>query len=471
MKIEQPTPSQAVADPATVSGKGEVSQVSQSQPEDFPIFSLPEPVLSLVAEAASALGVDWAMVAGPCLAALAGCIGNRRRIIVKPGWCEPSVLWIVTVIRSGGKKTPAHDLVLQYLHEREAAKVENEKASREEHEEQMREWQSSSRDDRGDPPEKPEPVERLIVSDVTTEALLAVHERSPLGLLLYRDELGGWFHGFNQYKPGGKGSDAQTWTEMHQGKPALVDRKGSATLSVPRAAVSIVGGIQPELLRKELCGDHLFDGIASRILFVVPHETPKEWTDTTVSETTLHSWTNLLDQLLALKPNDDGTPVDLPMTDEAKIIFTEHYNEHGQHEYVEDGPLQAAMSKLEATTARLALVFQLVSDPQSITVGVDAMRAGIEISGWFEGQARRVYQGFRETEQERDRREVCDWIRKRGGKTTTRKLANGGPGRFRKRAREVLDDLVTAGLAKRIPRSGRGSDEYALCDGEDGAVQ
>jgi uncharacterized protein DUF3987 len=470
MKIE-PATSQAVADPATEADDGEVSQVSQSQPEEFPIFWLPEPVLSLVLEAAPALGVDWAMVAGPCLVALAGCIGNRRRIILKDGWCEACVLWIAIVIRSGGKKTPTLGLVLQYLQEREAAEVEEEKARQQEYDKVMQEWKFSPKDDRGDPPEKPEPFERLIVSDITTEALLAVHERSPLGLLVCRDELGGWFQGFNQYKAGGKGSDSQTWTEMHQGSPALVDRKGSATLSVPRAAVSIVGGIQPELLRKEICGDHLYDGIASRLLFVVPNETPDEWTEDTVSEATGSAWNALLDQLLALRPNNDGTPFDLPLTDEAKAAWVEYYKDHGQRAHEEDGPMRAAMSKLKATTARLALVIQLSSDPQSLAVGVDAMKAGIEISKWFEGQARRVYEGFKETEQEKDRRELCDWIRKHGGKTTIRQLANGGPYRFRKRAKEALADLESAGLVKRIPRAGRGSEEYMLCAGDGGEVQ
>ena len=95
------------------------------------------------------------------------------------------------------------------------------------------------------------------------------------------------------------------------------------------------------------------------------------------------------------------------------------------------------------------------------------MKAGIAISGdWFEGQARRVYQGFKETEQERDCREVCEWIREHGCKTTPRQLANGGPKRLRNRAHEVLADLEAAGLAKRIPQSGNRGDEYVLCDSD-----
>jgi len=146
------------------------------------------------------------------------------------------------------------------------------------------------------------------------------------------------------------------------------------------------------------------------------------------------------------------------MTEQAKRLFEEYYNEHGQREAAKDGPLRSAMSKLEAATARLALIIQLATDPQSEVVGVEAMKAGIVISNWFEGQARRVYRLFVESAEERDRREACEWIRERGGKTTRHEFANRGPSRMRKKAGAILDGLVAAGLAK---LSGR---EYVLCE-------
>lgn len=464
--------SQTVAGPATKAAGGEVSQLSQSQPDAFPVEVLPWTVCCLVYEAAEALGVDPALVAGPCLATLAGCIGNRRRIVLKGSWSEACVLWIAIVMPSGSRKTPANSLVLEHLQEREAREIEEEKERLAEYEKQIQKW-NDTKNKRGEPPEKPETATRLLVSDTTVEALLSVHARAPLGLLLHRDELAGWLRSFNQYK-GGKGSDAQTWTEMHQGNPCLIDRKTSGTLSVPRAAVSIVGGVQPKLLRNALCGEHLYDGVASRVLFIATPERPKQWNEETVSAETREKWASLLDKLLALQPNKDGTPIDLPMSDEAKAIWISYYDEHAQREAEEDGPIRAAMSKLEATTARMALVIQLADDPQSVEVGVEAINAGITLSDWFEGQARRVYQGFEETEQERDRREVCAWIAKhQGGETTQRDLARYGPGRLRSRAGEVLADLVAAGLARCSPQAGKRADKYVLCDCDtcDGGAQ
>ena len=50
--------------------------------------------------------------------------------------------------------------------------------------------------------------------------------------------------------------------------------------------------------------------------------------------------------------------------------------------------------------------------------------------------------------------------RERGGKTNRHTLGHDGPNRFRKRAGEMLEDLVKGELAKRQGR------EYVLCDGE-----
>ena len=91
-----------------------------------------------------------------------------------------------------------------------------------------------------------------------------------------------------------------------------------------------------------------------------------------------------------------------------------------------------------------------------------AMRNAIAISEWFERQAFLVYQQMEGDEEERDRRDLCDWIAKRDGETTKRQVARHGPNRFRPRAKEALDDLVAAGLVERKPREGSRSDRFVL---------
>ena len=77
-----------------------------------------------------------------------------------------------------------------------------------------------------------------------------------------RDELAGWLGGIAEYK-GGKGSDLGHWLACWSAVPLTVDRKTGAVkmLHVPRAAVSIVGGIQPGVLRAAIGREHLQDGL------------------------------------------------------------------------------------------------------------------------------------------------------------------------------------------------------------------
>ena len=62
---------------------------------------------------------------------------------------------------------------------------------------------------------------------------------------------------------------------MFGARDLLVDRKseGQKPIFVPRAAVSIVGGIQPQVLRRALGPEHFENGLAARMLLTMPPTT------------------------------------------------------------------------------------------------------------------------------------------------------------------------------------------------------
>jgi hypothetical protein len=153
------------------------------------------------------------------------------------------------------------------------------------------------------------------------------------------------------------------------------------------------------------------------------------------------------------------------MTTKGQTRWIDHYNALAKRQYSEpEGPMRSALSKLEAATARFALILQLASDPHSPKVSREAVDSAISIALWFEGQARRVYTDFAETAIERQRSEVLRWIGVNGGTTTARRLARFGPGRFRKRAAEILEDLHQQGLVERLPASRPSSASYSISE-------
>ena len=84
---------------------------------------------------------------------------------------------------------------------------------------------------------------RYITNDPTIEKLLAIVSANPQGLLLFRDELGGWLE--SMYKSGREG-DREFFLESWNGDtPYSMDRIGRGSTFVDGLCLSVLGGLQP----------------------------------------------------------------------------------------------------------------------------------------------------------------------------------------------------------------------------------
>ncbi len=453
----------------------------------FPVNSLPYPVNEFVEETGRAIGCDPAFVSLPLLAGLASAIGNTRRILLKPGWVEPAIVWTVTIAPSGTLKSPAQEAALEFVRRKQNAAFEQ-------HQEAMRAYERAKlkyERDRGQKgpgqqmcPEEPRP-ERMLCSDATVEALALLLAYNPRGFLLARDELSGWLGSFDAYKSA-RGADAAAWLEMHHAGTVIVDRKTGdrKTIHVPRAAVSITGNIQPATLERALGREHFDSGLAARLLMAKPPLTLRVWTDESVSDQTKESVEAVFEALyeLGFGADEDGRPVpiDLELTPEAKAVWIKFFNEHGQEQAALSGDLSAAWSKLEGYAARFALIVHLVREatrdsalPENGQIDVMSIEAGVRLSRWFCGEARRVYALLSESEEERDIRELVELVRAKGGRISVRELMRS-KARYAHSAdcaREALGKLVAMRLGHWEPPNpsqagGRPSEVFVLNDND-----
>lgn len=408
-------------------------------PRRFPVDALPEVVRQFVVQAADAIGCDRSFIGLPMLGCLARAIGNNRVIRLKSTWCEPAIVWLAIVGKSGSHKSPAIKTTMATLQRKQAEAIEQHKAALEHYAEEVAQYERDygqwKRSKTTDPPpwEPKAPVcQRFIVGDITIEALADRLDGQFDGVLLVRDELAGWVNGIAEYK-GGKGSDTGHWLATWSGEPMTVDRKTGAKkmLHVPRAAVSIIGGIQPGILRQAIGREHMQDGLCARLLLAMPETKPVSWTDDVVGPSTYKAMDDLLERMLAMEPaaDADGRPEPFPLslTPAAKCVWIRYYDRH-RHEQVDlSDDLAAAWSKLEAYSARFALIFQLCRDPASIAVDEQSVVDAITLSEWFGHEARRVYGMLVEDDEDREHRELVGFIRRRGGQVTPRDLMRGGP--------------------------------------------
>jgi Protein of unknown function (DUF3987) len=393
----------------------------------FPTAALPSAVRRYVDASADAIGCDTAMIALPKLAGLGRMIGLSRVIELKPGWIEPAILWIALVAASGTHKTPAI---------KKATEI-------------VRDF-----DDGNAPNRKNRPCSRFIVNNITMPALFELLADEPDGLLLVQDELAGWLRQIGK-SPSGVGTDIGHWLSAWSAEPLRVDRKTGSrpSLNLRRPAISLIGGVQPDTLRRAIGLEHMQDGLCARLLLAMPESRPVRWTDCMVPHSVEREMRSVYEQLLLLRPNVDGEPAAIPLSAGARRIWIEFYNGHHAHIETLDQELRAAGTKSTAYAARFALIVQLC---RSVEIGEgcaeideDAIRTGIELSSWCFGEARRIYRVLTETEEDRIHRQLIDLIHRRGGQVTARELMRASSHFHTVAAAEkALASLVVAGCGR-----------------------
>jgi hypothetical protein len=253
-------------------------QVESEHFRPFPVDSLPKLVRRFVSAVAVAIGCDPSYLVLTLLVVAGAAIGNTRRLQLKRGWNVPAILWGMVVGESGTAKTPAMAMVMRPVHALQQTAFDDYAVEQKKYESDLAQWDKKKEGERPVPPI----CTRYVVSDTTVPALAPVLLHNPRGVLAYRDELAGWFGSFDQYAPKGTtGADAANWLSMFNAGTIIVDRKNGEprTLSIPWAAVSVCGGIQPGLLRRVLGKEHRESGLPPRFLLTWPPRKAKQWTD------------------------------------------------------------------------------------------------------------------------------------------------------------------------------------------------
>ena len=267
---------------------------------------------------------------------------------------------------------------------------------------------------------------------------------------------------------------------MFRAGPILVDRKmGPKThYYCERAAVSITGTIQPTILARALTPDAMDAGLASRLLMAMPPRQPKKWTETEVSPEAAQAYSDVIDSLEKLyfgrDKNGEEIPHVLTLSPAAKEAWIAHYDAWASEQASVDGELAAAFSKLEAYSARLAMIHHVVTclangEDDRQAIGVTSIEAGVKLCHWFAGEARRIYAVLSESDEGRDARQLMEFIQHRGGKITVDELRRSSRTRYPSAAlaEEALTKLVGAELGKwqerpAGPQGGRTTHDFVL---------
>lgn len=452
----------------------------------FPTSVLPSPFDRYVIECAAAMCCDPAFVALPLLVVIAAAIGNARCLRLKDTWFEICILWGAIVGHSGTMKSPALDKALDFVSEYQKAAFKLHEIAMKAYKDELLRYEAAlatwkRKGGIGFPPVEPEkPVaKRYFCSDTTLEALAGLLHANPRGLLLHRDELTAWFGSFDRYVQS-RGGDCGQWLSVFGSRPLVIDRKKDGTLFVPRASVSIIGSIQPGILARVLGRQFYENGLAARLLLVMPPPRPKVWSESVVDSSIVQAVDEAFKNLYTLEPamKADGEPEPLPvsMDEKAKLLWIEFYNEHNEEQVQLTGDLASMWSKIECYAARFILLIHCArcaaGDPNVSpdTVDVDSVMRGVALAKWFGAEARRVYSVLKESDVERQQTDLVETVKRHGGSITPRDLMRCSAFGTADAAKASLDVLAESGrgvwVQENADSRGRPSRRFVLTDGK-----
>jgi len=426
----------------SIEDKSEVVVVSTpDEPEEkpkqpkyapFPIECLPTKVRVYCEQGSAAHDVDPSLFSAFSLQVASSAMGNAFRLRLKNGFDVPPTLWMAVVSPSGSNKSGPLDAITAPLRRTPPlAKVENPLLN---------------------------PQGRLIVSDATTEALIGRLEGSPRGMCLSRDEIAAWLKSFNVYKKGG--GDIQTWIEFWGAKSYQLDRKTDREeVFIPAAAVSVIGGIQPEILAECFEPDHFNAGMVQRILVLNPPDKDMFWTD---EEITVESQKEWLDAITWLRTRpfaslDAATGQYMPnivvLDPMAKERYVAGYNAISRSMKSMTPMQRTFASKTRVSIARIALcnhgLYHAVQHKDVLKpISLKTMEDSVKIGIWFQNEQLRVYGIAQQQHQSAVVEEIIVVVKSRlKGSATVRQLQQSNGKKYNKsqKARDALNLVVAAG--------------------------
>lgn len=244
--------------PPTAESSRPVDPWAERKHPSLPTGLLPKVIEEYAVSQAEIMGVDAGGIAAAALAVCAAAIPDTITLRVKrhDDWEEAPRLWVALIGNPSAKKSPIisaatrplraidDDMVRSYLDEKRAYDAL----------------------DKAGKSEKPTPKQmRARIEDVTVEAAQEILRDSRNGVLLIRDELSGWFGSMEKYGSGkGAAADRSFWLQAFNGGSYSVNRVGRGVVAIDNLSVSMLGGIQPEPIRR-IAADAADDGLLQRL--------------------------------------------------------------------------------------------------------------------------------------------------------------------------------------------------------------
>lgn len=245
-----------------------------------PVFCLqeilPSPLFSYLYGVSSVPYKDFPVEAAFTLfLSIVGSLAGTKFTITHRRHKEHAFWWSMVGLPVGSGKTPILNNLMKPLTVLQYEALEVYKQELKEYKESKdKKKKDISLEEFQEKPSEPK-RKRFYLSDSTMETTLKAHSDNPNGLLWVKDELKGLFNSLGAYK-GGRGEDKETLLSLGAGTFISVARK-ETDIELVKSAVSLTGGIQPQVLKDLYSRDQDKDnGLWQRFAYIIYESVSRE---------------------------------------------------------------------------------------------------------------------------------------------------------------------------------------------------
>lgn len=358
---------------------------------NFPIDVFPPIFKDLAIDLNESLNYPIGYTATAILTAMATTIGTSAKVRVKGSWYEYPSLFTCLIGNAGANKTHPINTIFEPLKNIDKINHDNYSLLFKE----CDAFQKLNKKDKAGKDEPKTPIlTKHILTNFTPEVLYKRLSENLRGCTVLSDELATFLENMNNYS---KGDQIGVYLSFWSNQSTTIDRIGNPIpLFINKPYLSLIGGLQPRMLAGAFPIQKLNNGFFQRFLFAYPDEAKKECiNDNESNPRLLQSYYKFITDYIANTPiSETDGQIDSKVyswTNNAKEYFYnwQKLNTDLVNEYA-DNIKGEIISKYDNHFIRLALLLQIMRNPNNNTIELEAVSGANELCNYFMQSAFKV---------------------------------------------------------------------------------
>lgn len=358
------------------------SVVSTENP--FPLEVFPKLFKDLTSDLNKSLNypIDYTGIA--VLTAIATTVGTSIKVKVKNGWFEYPSLYSCIIGNAGANKTHPVSKIFEPIKDLDKLNHDTYKSCSID----WNKWDKLPKAEKENTPEPSLPIlTKSVLTNYTPEVLYKRLDENLRGCTVLSDEMATFFDGMNNYS---KGDQIGVYLSFWSNQSTTIDRIGKPVpLFIKSPYLSIIGGLQPRVLAKSFPIQKTANGFFQRFLFAYPDATVKDpINDNELNENLYKEYENYIKKYYSKtnvkEENGQINSKVVSWNSDAKTFFYNWQSTNcGLVNEYENSIKGEIISKFDNHFIRLALLLQIMKDPDSNFIELEAVKGAEKLCAYF----------------------------------------------------------------------------------------